>query len=108
MKAIELNDTNFASTLSNTDGVVLVDFHADWCGPCQQLSPIIEQVAEEQGDNATVAKVNIEEARETAGRFGIRSIPTLIAFRNGEPAGSLHGVQPKQRITQLIEEANLN
>lgn len=105
MKTTSLNESNFEATISATDKPVLVDFYADWCGPCQMLSPIIDEIAEEQADKAVVAKLNIEEAKATAARFGITSIPALIVFKDGEPVARANGMQSKDAINKLIASA---
>ena len=102
MSMIELNNTDFDRTISKASGPVLVDFWAPWCGPCVHLGPVIDQIADEQEGKVTVAKVNIDDAQQLAARFGIRSIPTLIVFRDGEPVERLQGVQPKGRIDAAL------
>jgi thioredoxin 1 len=105
MKTTSLNASNFDTTIAAADRPVLVDFYADWCGPCQMLSPIIDEIAAEQGDQAVVAKLNIEEAGSIASRFGITSIPALIVFKDGEPVARASGMQSKDAINQLIASA---
>jgi thioredoxin 1 len=83
---------------------VLVDFFASWCGPCKMQAPIIDEVAKEVGDKAVVGKLNTEEAQEVAGKYGVMSIPTLIIFRNGEPAETMVGMQPKEGLIEAIEK----
>ena len=96
---------NFSTEVLASDKVVLVDFYADWCGPCRMVAPVVEQIAEEYADRAGVGKLNVDENEEIAVRYGVMSIPTLIAFKNGEVAGKLVGVQPKEVIERLIQEA---
>ena len=96
---------NFSTEVLASDKVVLVDFYADWCGPCRMVTPVVEQIAEEYADRAVVGKLNVDENEEIAVRYGVMSIPTLIAFKNGEVAGKLVGVQPKEVIERLIQEA---
>ncbi|GAB6074145.1 thioredoxin [Nautilia lithotrophica] len=101
--ALELNAQNFADTVKNND-VVVVDFWAPWCGPCRMIAPIIEELAEEYKEKGVVVgKVNTDEAPEIAGQFGIRSIPTVIFFKNGEAVDAMIGAAPKQMYVEKIE-----
>ena len=84
--------------------IALVDFYADWCGPCRMLAPVIEEIAGERPD-ITVAKVNVDDAPEIARKFGIVSIPTVIIFKGGEIAKRVTGVRPKAQLLSLIDEA---
>jgi len=99
------NDDNFAQDVIEMSKTkpVLVDFYAEWCAPCRMQGPIIEEVANELGDKASIGKLNTEEAGKTAQSYGVMSIPTLILFRDGEAAQTFVGVQPKE---VLIEEIN--
>ena len=105
MKAIELTSETFDSTLAATSLPVLVDFHAEWCGPCKMLGPIVEQVAEAKAGQAVVAKVDIDAARDIAIRFRITSVPTLIVFKDGQPVVESRGVQTKAAIESMIAQA---
>lgn len=105
MKAIALTSETFDSTLSGTTLPVLVDFHAEWCGPCKMLGPIVEQVAEAKAGEALVVKVDIDEARDIAMRYKITSIPTLIVFKDSEPVVVTRGVQTKAAIEAMIAQA---
>ena len=98
-----VDQKGFNEALNNK--YVLVDFYADWCGPCRMVAPVVAQIAEEYADRAVVGKLNVDENEEIAVRYGVMSIPTLIAFKNGEVAGKLVGVQPKEVIERLIQEA---
>jgi thioredoxin 1 len=101
--ALELNAQNFADTIKNNE-VVVVDFWAPWCGPCRMIAPIIEELSEEYKEKGVVVgKVNTDEAPEIAGQFGIRSIPTVIFFKNGEVADAMIGAAPKQMYVEKIE-----
>jgi len=101
--ALELNTQNFADTIKNNE-VVVVDFWAPWCGPCRMIAPIIEELSEEYKDKGVVVgKVNTDEAPEIAGQFGIRSIPTVIFFKNGEAVDAMIGAAPKQMYVEKIE-----
>ena len=100
----KLNSENFDAEVLNADKTVLVDFWAEWCGPCRMLAPVIDEIAAESGDKYKICKVNVDEAPELAGRFGITSIPTLMIIRNGTVAGTLIGVQPKESIISALEK----
>jgi len=101
--ALELNAQNFADTVKNNE-VVVVDFWAPWCGPCRMIAPIIEELSEEYKEKGVVVgKVNTDEAPEIAGQFGIRSIPTVIFFKNGEAVDAMIGAAPKQMYVEKIE-----
>ena len=99
--ALNLNKDNFEQSISN--GVALVDFWAEWCGPCKMQLPIIEEFSSEMDGKATVGKVNVDEQLELAQSFGIQSIPTLILFKNGKPVKKLVGLHSKE---SLYEEVN--
>lgn len=105
MKTIELTSDNFDQTLADTDLPVLVDFHAEWCGPCKMLAPVLEQLAEEKDGEAIIAKVDIDAAKDLATRFEVRSVPTLIVFKNGQPVTATRGAQPKAALAALIDQA---
>lgn len=102
MKTKILNQANFDTTLNAARQPVLVDFWAEWCGPCKMIAPVLEEVATEGGDQVVVGKVNIDEAPELAQRFGITAIPTLIVFKNGQPQKVLRGVQSKRNIVAAL------
>ena len=105
MKPKTLNQDTFDITLENTDGPILVDFWADWCGPCKMITPVIEELAEEQAGKAIVAKVNVDESPQLAERFGVSAIPTLIVFKNSEPVRRFQGVQSKSILAASLAEA---
>ena len=96
-----LTDSNFDQEIKN--GVVLVDFWAEWCGPCRRIAPIVEELAGQYDGRATVAKLNVDENPSIPGRFMIRGIPTLLLFKNGQLADTLVGVQPKEDIARMID-----
>ncbi|MDD6467563.1 MAG: thioredoxin [Erysipelotrichaceae bacterium] len=84
-------------------GLVLVDFYADWCGPCKMLAPVLAELAEEYKDTATIVKLNVDDLGEVAQRYGILSIPTLLVFKEGQLKEKVVGYQPKPALNQLIE-----
>jgi thioredoxin 1 len=96
-----LTDSNFDQEIKN--GVVLVDFWAEWCGPCRRIAPIVEELAGQYDGRATVAKLNVDENPSIPGRFMIRGIPTLLLFKNGQLADTLVGLAPKEDIARMIE-----
>ena len=97
---IELNADNFESEIKN--GVTLVDFWAEWCGPCKMLTPVIHELADDFAGKAKVAKLNVDECGEIAMKFGIMSIPTIIIFKDGQPAEKSIGAAPKETLAELI------
>ena len=99
-----VTDQNFATEVLESNQPVLVDFYADWCGPCQALSPHIEALANERKD-IKVVKMNIDENPMTPTQFGIRSIPTLIVFKNGQAAATKMGSMPKSQLEAWVNEA---
>jgi thioredoxin 1 len=101
MAITNVNDTVFKETIQ--EGVVLVDFWAPWCGPCKMIAPILEELNGELGDKITIAKVNVDDNPETAGAYGIMSIPTLKLFKDGKEVGSAVGLRPLQELKALIE-----
>ena len=102
MSAKILTKKNFNTEIKDSPNPVLVDFWADWCGPCRALGPIVEEIAEEHPEYL-VAKVNIDEEPELAERFGVMTIPTLIVFEDGEEKRRSVGVRPKQQILDLLK-----
>ncbi len=101
-KAIELNNDNFDTTI-NSDKPVLVDFWAEWCGPCKMIGPVVEELAGDFDGKAVVAKLNVDENPEIAGRFGVRSIPTLLVFKGGQIVDKQVGAVPKSVLSQKLE-----
>ncbi|MEA4891220.1 MAG: thioredoxin [Peptococcaceae bacterium] len=102
MSVIHLTKDNFNLEVLETSVTVLVDFWADWCGPCKILSPIIEEIAAEGHPGVKVCKVNADEEPELAGHFGIMGIPTVMAFKDGRVKGTSVGVKPKEEILKLL------
>ena len=101
---VELNDENFDTKLAEADGPVLIDFWAPWCGPCRQLTPTIEALADDYQGKATVAKVNTDEARQLAGKFGISSIPALFIMKDGEIVDRMVGAVPKDKLSAALDK----
>lgn len=102
--ALELNDSNFESEVIESEVPVLVDFWAEWCGPCKMIGPVIDQVAEEVGEAAKVGKVNVDEARDLAMKYGVRSIPLLLFFKGGEVKDQIVGANvTKDQLKQKLE-----
>ena len=100
--ATAVTESTFEEEVLSSDKPVLVDFWAEWCGPCHAVSPILDKIAEERADELKLVKVNIDEEQGLAERYGIASIPTMVLFKDGEPAAAAIGAQPKSAIeTQL-------
>ena len=100
---LNLTDSNFDAEITKTDLPVLVDFWAPWCGPCIQLTPVIDEIASERTGKAVVAKVNVDESPNLAGKFRVNSIPALIFFKGGQPVAQLVGRQPKSEILAKLD-----
>ena len=101
MAVVILNKTNFEAEVMGSDRPVLIDFYADWCGPCRMVGPIVEEIAEEHPEYK-VCKVNVDEEQELAAEFGVMSIPSLFVMKNGEIVNRVMGAQPKARILELF------
>lgn len=102
MSVIKLTSENFEVEVKKSDKTVLVDFYADWCGPCKMMSPIIDNIAEELGDSIKVGKVNTDENMELAEEFGIMSIPTIMIFKGGQVTKTFNGVTSKSEILEVL------
>jgi thioredoxin 1 len=100
---VTLTESNFQAEVLNSPVPVLVDFWAPWCGPCIQLSPLIDEIANERAGKAKVGKVNVDEAQALAAQYRITGIPALIFFKGGQPAGQLVGRQPKSEILSKLD-----
>ena len=105
MATIQVTDSTFEEEVLKSDKPVVLDFWAPWCGPCKQIGPSLEEISEEMGDKITVAKVNIDENHVTPTKYGVRGIPTMLVFKNGEAAATKVGAIPKNAIVEWIEES---
>ena len=101
---LQVNESNFQSTVLEAQKPVLVDFWAEWCGPCKALGPVLEEVSSALADKAVIVKLNVDESRDLAAKYGIRGIPTMILFKNGEVISTLVGNQPKDVILNSIHQ----
>ncbi len=101
----DVTDTNFQAEVLESEVPVLVDFWAPWCGPCRRVSPIVEEIAAEKGESLKVVKLNIDDNQQTAMKFGVMSIPTLMVFSHGELKKTVVGAYPKAKLEQEIEPA---
>ena len=107
MSTVKVTDESFERDVLQASKPVLVDFWAEWCGPCKQIAPALEQIAEELADQVTVAKLNIEDSPTTPSRYGVRGIPTMMLFRGGQMTSMKVGAMPKQRILDWLSEAGV-
>ncbi|TFG37673.1 MAG: thioredoxin [Syntrophobacterales bacterium] len=101
---VHVNDDNFEEEVLKSDKPTLVDFWAPWCGPCVAMGSIIEEIAEEYKDKAKIVKLNVDDSPTTAGNYGIRGIPTLLLFKDGELEETLVGLTPKDRLEDLLKK----
>ncbi len=101
---LTLNEDNFDEQVTKTGGPILVDFWASWCGPCKIIAPRLEELAEEMKGQAHVAKIDVDQNGDLANRFGIRSIPTLMVFKDGKVVDQLIGAAPKEQIRRMLEK----
>ncbi len=101
--ALELTDTNFQASALDTDKLVMIDFWAQWCGPCKMLSPIVEQLADEYADKAVIGKLDVDNNLEVSTKYGIRSLPTILLLKNGEVIDKHVGLTTKAKLQEKIE-----
>jgi thioredoxin 1 len=103
-KAVVVTDSNFNDEVVNSPTPVLLDFWAEWCGPCRMIGPVVEEIAEQFEGKIKVGKVNVDENQKTAAEYGIRSIPTLLIFKNGALVNQMVGAQPKNKLVEAINK----
>lgn len=99
----EVSDANFDQAVKS-NSLVLVDFWAEWCGPCRAIAPKLEEIAQEMGEKISILKLNVDDNQNTAAKFGIRSIPTMILFKNGQAVDQVMGNLPKDAIQSVIQK----
>ncbi len=105
MTTVKVDTGNFKSAVLDSKVPVVVDFWAEWCGPCKMIAPSLEEIAKEMDGKITVAKLNIDDNPDLAAQYGVRSIPTLMLFKGGEPASMQVGARPKSALSQWITSA---
>ena len=105
MATTTVTDSSFQADVLDATKPVLVDFWAEWCGPCRMIGPSLEELSDELGDRVSIVKLNIDENPEAPGKYGVRGIPTMILFKNGTPAATKVGAEPKSRLQAWLEGA---
>ncbi len=100
-----ITDASFEQDVLKADGPVLVDFWAEWCGPCKMIGPALEEISDEMGEQVTIAKLNIDDSPDAPGKYGVRGIPTMILFNNGVPVETKVGAAPKSQLKSWLEES---
>ena len=107
MSTVAVTDDTFERDVLKAEGPVLVDFWAEWCGPCKQIAPALDQISTELAGQVTIAKVNIEDSPATPSRYGVRGIPTMMLFKDGQMASMKVGAMPKQKILDWLSETGV-
>ena len=105
MEVIKLNNENFKTEVLESNKVVLIDFYADWCGPCKMMSPVIDEIANEVSENVKVCKLNVDEAQDIAVQYNVMSIPTLVIIKDGNVVDTLVGLRAKSEVLESINNA---
>ncbi|MHA7775038.1 thioredoxin [Roseibium sp. M-1] len=105
MATTQVTDASFEAEVLKSDGPVVVDFWAEWCGPCKMIAPALEEISEEMGAQVKITKLNIDENQDMAMKYGVRSIPMLILFKDGEPMATQIGAAPKGKLSDWIKSA---
>lgn len=100
-----ITDESFEQDVLKADGPVLVDFWAEWCGPCKMIGPALEEISDELGAKVTIAKLNIDDSPDAPGKYGVRGIPTMILFNNGVPVETKVGAAPKSQLKSWLESS---
>ena len=108
MSTVKVTDESFEADVLQAQAPVLVDFWAEWCGPCKQIAPALEQISDELSGKVTIAKLNIEESPTTPSRYGVRGIPTMMLFKGGQMASMKVGAMPKQKILEWLSETGVS
>ncbi|OIO53380.1 thioredoxin [Candidatus Peregrinibacteria bacterium CG1_02_41_10] len=105
LSKMQLTDQNFATEVLSFSGIALVDFFAEWCGPCRMMAPVIEEIAQENtNQEVKIGKINVDESPQTASQYGVMSIPTLIFFKNGQEVARMMGAQSKTRLLEQVQQ----
>ena len=102
MSTVKVTDESFEKDVLQANAPVLVDFWAEWCGPCKQIAPALEQISDELSGKVTIAKLNIEESPTTPSRYGVRGIPTMMLFKDGKPVATKVGALPKSQLKEWV------
>jgi len=101
---MDLTDANFETEVLQSDKPVVIDFWAEWCAPCRQIAPIIKELAGEYGDQVKIFKMNVDESPQTPGKYGVRAIPTVLAFQGGQVVEQLQGARPKSAFKEMLSK----